>query len=217
MLVQAFHQGLGVDQNRHVDRSGPPDALAFRQREQCQCPEMVLLLQRIGRACRRCGVVKQGFECVAQPIVEERTRFRVELSTHAPHTRLAIDPRAQPRGAALPFESGKAIVGLCPANLGTQRAPELGRGGPRGDFGEELTATGQPLLRRRVEAGDALGQHIDMIDVDRSCGQRSAELGEQLDCLSPSKWLKGLSESDPRCVGDDLFGKASLGPAGRAR
>ena len=151
--------------------------------------------------------MEQGFERAAQPTVEERTRFRVELSAQAPHARLAIDPRAQPRGAALPLEPGDAIVGLGPANLCTHGAPEFGRGGSRGDFGEELVATGQPLLRSRVEPGDALGQHIDMIDVHCSCGQRSAELGEQLDCFSPSKWLKGLREGDPRRVGDDLFGK----------
>ena len=63
------------------------------------------------------------------------------------------------------------------ADLVAQCSPELARGGATGDIGEEPVTIRQPCLGGLVEPGDTTSQQVEVIDIDRTIGQRGTEFG----------------------------------------
>ena len=75
------------------------------------------------------------------------------------------------------------------ADLVAQGSPELGRGGPSGDIGEEPVTAESRSLAALSRLATLRANSVDVVDVDRPGGQRGTEVGHQLDGFGPLEWL----------------------------
>ncbi len=174
----AVEECLCVDEHGHVDRWVADGVFTAGQCDQCESAEVVLFGDRVGGAGIWRGIVKEGLNHAAEPVVENATGLGIELAAQAPHPGFVVDPTAQAGVAALTFEGGDAIVLLRAPDLGAQRSCELGRGGALGNLGEELITRCQSLLGVAIEAGYASGENIHMVHVHSTISERCTELGQ---------------------------------------
>ena len=121
--------GLGIADVEDGDDLGLPArrARALGERGQGVGAEEGLAFEGVERAVGGGLVGEQGGDGVGQAVVELQAGLGIEPASQAPHP-LLIEPRVQPGGPPLPFQTAHAVVGAELVQLHRQRLLQLGRG-----------------------------------------------------------------------------------------